>query len=58
MKNSIDLNETDIKQALKDGYITQQEARQMMVVYLQKANFTPMRHQASPVQHASPSSHY
>lgn len=58
MKNSIYLNETAIKQALKDGYITQQEARQMLVVYLQKANFTPMRHPASYTQHTSASSHY
>lgn len=58
MKKSIYLNETAIKQALKDGHITQQEARQMLVVYLEKANFTPMGYPASHVQHASPSSHY
>lgn len=58
MKNSIYINETDIKQALKDGHITQQEARQMLIVYLQKANFTPMRHPASHVQQSAPSSHY
>lgn len=58
MKNSIYLNETAIKQALKDGHITQQEARQMLVVYLQKANFTPMRQPAAHIQHSSPSSLY
>jgi hypothetical protein len=58
MNNNIYLNETAIKQALKDGHITQQEARQMLVVYLQKANFTPMRHPSSHTHHTSPSSHY
>ena len=58
MKNSIYINETDIKEALKDGHITQQEARRMLIVYLQKANFTPMRHPASYTQNTSPSAHY
>ncbi len=58
MKHSIHLNETAIKRALKDGHITQQEARQMLMVYLKKADFTPMRHPSSDIQHSIRANHY
>jgi len=44
MKDMKNLTESEIKQALKEGYITKQEARQMLMVYLQRADFTPMQH--------------
>jgi len=47
MTNIRDLNEATIKRALQDGYITKEEARQMLMVYLQKANFSPMKYPAA-----------
>ena len=44
MKSNKNLNETAIKEALEHGYITKEEARQMLVIYLRQANFTPMTH--------------
>ena len=57
MKNSKFLSETSIKQALKHGYITKEEARQMLMVYLRQADFTPMSYASAHRSHASISKH-
>ncbi len=44
MKHINNLTETEIKEALKNGHITQLEARQMLMIYLRKADFAPMQH--------------
>ena len=41
MRSSQKLNEVSIQIALDKGYITRSEARQMLMVYLHKASFSP-----------------
>jgi len=41
MNKIITMNEVSIKHALSQGYITSNEARHMLKVYLQKTNFSP-----------------
>ena len=45
MKKNIKLNETTIQYALKEGLITAREAREMLMIYLKKTNFTPLKNQ-------------
>ena len=49
MKKNELLNEATIKDALYKSLITDEEARQMLVVYLRKSGFSPMR-QRKPLQ--------
>ncbi len=58
MKHINNLTETEIKEALKNGHITQMEARQMLMVYLRKADFAPMQHLGTRNIKRSFSSHY
>ena len=48
MKTNIKLNETTIQHALKEGLITAREAREMLMLYLRKSNFTPIKSQIVP----------
>jgi hypothetical protein len=57
MQSNKNLNETAIKQALKDGYITKDEARHMLVIYLRQSNFTPMTHIIAQTRPASVSNY-
>ncbi len=41
MNKSQELNESMIKSALKDGLITAKEARQMLMVYIKRSDFSP-----------------
>jgi len=38
------ITEQGIKEALERGLITSKEAREMLLVYLRKENFTPITH--------------
>ncbi len=58
MKENIHLNETAIKRALENGYITGQEAREMLMVYVQKVNFNPMKHPSAHIQQAPRARHH
>jgi hypothetical protein len=40
------LKESEIKQALEKGFITHEEAKEMLLVYLNKANFTPIQNKS------------
>ena len=50
MKTNIKLNETTIQHALKEGLITAREAREMLMLYLRKSNFSPIKSQIIPNQ--------
>ncbi len=58
MKDSMNLSEVSINKALKEGHITAQEARQMMMVYLKKVDYSAMRHPVSSVQRSIRTGHY
>ena len=42
MKKNVQLDELTIHHALKEGLITEKEARGMLMVYLKKSNFNPI----------------
>ena len=44
------LNEHEIQNALKEGLITAKEAREMLMVYIQKSNFIPIQSVSIPTQ--------
>jgi hypothetical protein len=45
MKKSEEVNEVTIKHALKEGLITAEEARIMLMVYLKRSDFIPIQSQ-------------
>ena len=57
MNNGKFLTETSIKQALQHGYITKEEARQMLMVYLRQADFTPMSYASTRIANTGISKH-
>jgi hypothetical protein len=47
------ITETEIKEALEKGLVTSTEAREMLLAYLSKENFTPIVNRCITLHHVA-----